>query len=448
MKSIRKYGSIHFLLRKKHSPQTGEENSCFFDSIIFVMQHYVLMVTKVILKFLGRSFFPSVVSVLRVLRAKCIEPSVLIKNNSSQPGYILVFALLFMTILVLLMNQLYNKSVVHAKFVQTMIEREKAKMLAFGGIQMAMSYLSDKDLSITTTAQQKKPKTADEKAKTFLEKIMPVLNRWQIIELQEKTESIEGTIKLCIMCEDGKININNLYDFEEHKFINEGKAGDGKKILQTIFTNIKSFVGDRNLFEEFEKFLKQRHYKLNDVTELVTIKDFELFKDLMFYEPPEQQQKKQKETQEQKKVAAVAVKKKPVIYLTDIFSVWPEKATIEPWLLSDSLCALLQLKRAQQGGLEQREKESREWLKNFKVTAKWQEDWNKQLLPMYGKDFSSIPKEITAMFSATFEPKIFSVLCYGTVGHMTQKLFVILQRSASDDKKGESGVRIKKLYWL
>jgi len=365
---------------------------------------------------------------------------------------------MFMSILVLLLNQLYTKSVVHAKFVQTMIEREKAKLVAFGGVQLAMSYLSDKDLSITTTAQPPKQKTPDETAKVFMEKLLPVLNRWQTIELNEKADGIEGTIKICLMCEDGKININTLYDFDSHAFINEGKPGDGKKVLQYIFTSIKSFIGDRNLFEEFEKFLKQRHYKLNDVTELLTIKDFDLFKECLFYEPPHREQKKQNDAQlallEQgasgQKATQAQQKRKPLVYLTDIFSIWPDKASIEPWLLSDSLRALLQFKRAQaEGSADQAEKEAREALKNFKKTTVWQQDWNKVLLPLYGKDFNSISKEISAMFSGTFEPKIFSVLCYGTVGQMTQKLFVVLERlSSSGNTQGEQGVKIKRIYWL
>jgi hypothetical protein len=366
------------------------------------------------------------------------------KTESS--GYILIFALMFMSILVLLLNQLYTKSVVHAKFVQTMIEREKAKLVAFGGVQLAMSYLSDKDLSITTPAQQKQ-KTPDETAKTFMEKLLPVLNRWQTIELNEKADGIEGTIKICLMCEDGKININTLYDFDSHTFINEGKPGDGKKVLQYIFASIKPFVGERNLFEEFEKFLKQRHYKLNDVTELLTIKEFDLFKEFLFYEPPHREQKKQSDMQQ---AATQDQKKKPLVYLTDIFSIWPDKPMIEPWLLSDSLRVLLQFKRAEAGGsVEQAEKEAREALKNFKKSTVWQQEWNKVLLPMYGKDFNSISKEISAMFSGTFEPKIFSVLCYGTVGQMTQKLFVVLERLLpSGDAQGEQGVKIKRIYWL
>ena len=41
--------------------------------------------------------------------------------------------------------------------------------------------------------------------------------------------------------------------------------------------------GAKDLFEQFEKFLKQRQYKLNDVTELLSIKELrDTFKEAHF----------------------------------------------------------------------------------------------------------------------------------------------------------------------
>jgi len=75
----------------------------------------------------------------------------------------------------------------------------------------------------------------------------------------------------------------------------------------------------------------------------------------------------------------------------------------------------------------------------------WHTDWNTYLVPLYEKDYASLPKELSALLVAKFEPRVFSVLCYGTVGKIEQKLLAIIARTF--DERGEV-FEIKKLYWL
>ena len=68
----------------------------------------------------------------------------------------------------------------------------------------------------------------------------------------------------------------------------------------------------------------------------------------------------------------------------------------------------------------------------------------RQLKPMYGKDFKNLSKNIQPFLADKFAPKIFSVISYGTVGLITQRLIVILEVSSQDS---ENHYAIKKLYW-
>ena len=74
---------------------------------------------------------------------------------------------------------------------------------------------------------------------------------------------------MVIGSEEGKININRAYDFEKHAFIGEGQPnGDMKQVFQDLFELIKDTL-NADLFADFERFLKERKYPLNDVTELL-----------------------------------------------------------------------------------------------------------------------------------------------------------------------------------
>ena len=57
-------------------------------------------------------------------------------------GYILVLTLIILSIMVIMVTQLFNKGRVHLYFAKTMIEREQAKQLALGGLHLAMNQLA------------------------------------------------------------------------------------------------------------------------------------------------------------------------------------------------------------------------------------------------------------------------------------------------------------------
>lgn len=90
-----------------------------------------------------------------------------------------------------------------------------------------------------------------------------------------------------------------------------------------------------------------------------------------------------------------------------------------------------------------------ELIKNSKVKADWQRDWDTMLKPWYGIEAQSLAKEIFALFGTSFAPRYFSVLVSSTTGDATQNLYAILERiEKSQDTKTVYDVKIKKFYWV
>lgn len=359
-------------------------------------------------------------------------------NRHNRSGYILILTLMIISVCVTIVTYLTTKSMVYSSLVRIMNEREKARQLAHAGIQLAFSQLSvtadEKEENKETPAppEQKTPgapggppqSSPAQDSKTLLTTLLPNLNTVQTFVLKQKIDGIDGTVAFAISSEEGKININALFDFEKQKFLNEGAPeGDAKKFMQEVFAKIKEKTGGNNLFEPLQKFLKQRQYKLNEVTELLTIPGFEVFKESIWFAPQEKSVAKQ-------------------LALTDIFTLHSQEQGIDPWLLSPSVRQALSI-----SGKEEKNTAINEALKNFKVNTVWQKDWDASLGALYGIPFTNLGKIIPSFLSTKFEPKIFSVVSYGTVGKTTYTLFAIIERMKDmRDKKTVIKMRIIKLY--
>jgi hypothetical protein len=357
--------------------------------------------------------------------------------KTSNNGYILVLTLMMLSILIIIVTSMFYNETAHTALTRTMIEREKAKMLALGGVQLAISKL------ITPQKKEKEPKEVKEKNQkekkdkkendqqnkkqiNLLKKVLPSLNRWQTIKLNDDIDDINGQIKFCISCEEGKININEIYNYSTHKFKEDVDTKfDINKILEEFSSRIRQITGDKDIIKGLQQFLSRRKYPLNETTELLEIQEFSYFNNHVFYEPQKSNEAKRP------------------IYLTDIFTIWTDSSKLQPWMLSDSILAILGLKRSEVGDVNQRQKMLEQSLKAFKQTSDWKADWDKILKPLYGKDFESLIKGIENLFSNQFDPKTFSVLSYGTVGEITQRVFAILEIESDSTR-----AKLKKLYWI
>jgi len=360
-----------------------------------------------------------------------------------RPGFLMVTTLMVLGIMVFLITYIFNRSLPFITHTTTLTKHDQAKQLALGGIQLGISQLAwaaapQEGKKKPQPLGKQQPEPPEEKDKRFLEIILPVINRWQTIDLTENNQGIEGNIQIAISCEDGKININEIYDFEHKKFVGEGNPpdkADYKKIMQALCGEIDKQAGGKKLFDALAAFLKKRDYPLNDVTELLTSKEFEIFKHRLFYEPPELEKTQQKQ--------------KKQIYLTDIFTVASAEKTVRPWLLSNSMCGLLNLEQVKPDDIKKRKESVTKWLNAFKSTAKWDEDWDKMLAPVYGTKYNAVPKFIKPIFATKFGPNTFSILSYGKVDNVTQRFLAIVEKDTpSQNNDGRAVITIRKLYWL
>jgi len=353
-------------------------------------------------------------------------------TKTQKSGYILVLSLMIVGAIMVLVTQLFRQGQTHMAFVHTMVEREKAKMLALSGIEIARCQLTipkpkkEEKTKISTETKQKKVNPAH----LFLQRVLPTINRWQTFTFKEKRDGMDGTIKMALSCEEGKLNINRLFDFEKKKFKGEGKlTGNMQDILKRLLEASKKFI-KADLFCPLQTFLAKRERPLDDTTQLLSVPHFDQFKHTIFYQP------------------ITANKIQGNIFLTDIFTIWSDSAKLEPWLLSHSLCAILNLKVAAGDDIVNRKQQVELLTRNFKPKATWSNDWDVAFKELYGKTFSMLPQGFSSLLNSEFEPNTFGVLVQGTAGKVTQKVYAILKRNIDDSSSYYEEPEIIKLYWL
>ena len=366
-------------------------------------------------------------------------------------GYIMIFTLLIIGAAMMIVTYIGHRGSFYLPFSHMVIAREKAKTLVLGGVQIVIAQLAQSDKkdekdqgqqkeAKQEVTQEKKeedtekiPPAADQKKqmpeKDFLAKILPKLNHWQYFDLTQEKDGIDARLGICLMSEEGKININRIIDFKKHIIKGTDQKG-WKAALPELCKAIERLAGGSELYQAFEKIAKEAKFEFNDATELITRKEFSHFKDILFYQP------------------ITSAKSKEKIYLTDIFTVWSSSDMVEPWLFSDSLCLLLGLQRSTVDDTKKRKEQVEGWLKNFKLRSNWQQDWDTIFKPIYGKELRSLPKAIDSILSSHFSPRFFSARIHATVDDVTQMVYVIFERVKSKHSAGEYDVEIKKLYWL
>ncbi len=338
------------------------------------------------------------------------------------PGFILPMVTMLLSIAVLLVMSMYRRGSIFVPFMTTIVHRQKAKQLALSGIQIAISELSE--VAKKKEQEKKVPPSEDQDNKLLLSSLLPELNQWQ--EYLLKKEGIKETIKISISAESGKIDLNEIYDFNKRSF-----KDSWKKILPILFQKIKKQMNiESKLFEPFEKLLKERQYKFNDATELLTLEPFRVFAGNIFYEPPKKDKKG----------------KRP-LYLLDIFTVYGTDK-MQPWLFSDSMRSILGIKRTV--SKDQKKKEMvKEQLKKFKSETDWKQQWNAVLKPVYGIELQGLPNGVDSVLDKKFAPTMFSVVSYGIVGDVTQRAYAIIERNKKVAKQQTTyDFKIRRFYWM
>lgn len=285
-----------------------------------------------------------------------------------------------------------------------LLEKEAAINLTASSTELgqAIFYVPSK-----TENQDPKEKNMTHFQKMF-QKIFPYINTNTTYKLSESTEGVDAIISICLFSETGKININSLYDIRTKKFFKEGGEGDRKKFCEWLFERISKITKKPSLFTAFEQHLKKRSTEFNDTTELLSIPEFaEAFKQKVFLINPESAPQS--------------------IYLTDIFTIVTNEETINPYFLSPSWQAILELKPKRLSDEEQKK-----LVESFKNKVNWEVDWNTSLRIIYQKEYKDLPKEIKSLLTTECEANIFSLLLSATIGETTATIFTILKKQATE----------------
>jgi hypothetical protein len=358
-----------------------------------------------------------------------------------KPGYILVLSLMLVSVAVALITSVVQRAVSYQRQARLVLDREKARTLALGSIQIALAQLSlvlppeNKPSNGPNQGYAKpveNPQQAEEVKQTpqqrWFGQLLPIVNAWQQFSLTQEKDGIDGTIQLHISCEQGKLGINQLLPMVEapQKPTNGYAQGDKKPLHAAINELVAPAVGNGQFFTTVQQLKKQLGRSFEDPTELLKDKGMQ--------------------TAFQGKIVLTPDKKpdRQTIYLTDLFTIYPGSGRINPWFISNSLGSLLGFT------IKDGPRDIKELVKNFKPFMQWQGVWDKLLMPFYGKSYASLPKEITTLFSLQFEATAFFVVSYVTVGGITQRLAALLERDTVPTGLSPQSIifKITKLYWL
>ncbi len=325
-----------------------------------------------------------------------------------QRGYILFITFSMLALCAMIVSVVMVKGLMHKKFTQLLLNQEQMQQFTLSTVALAQSFLSfpvpEKKESVQQGAVSSKSVASENSTdqgfeKQLLEKMLPVVNKTQTFMMKEIEKDFPVVINLTFFCESGKININGLYDFIDKKFYDEGVEGKDKKVFATwLFDKIAKITEKPSLLQPFIEHCKERKTLFNDVNQLLAIKEFAAcFGDAVFYEFQQDQQAGQKK-----------VKK---IYLHDIFTVASQNDTIQPWLLSQSVCALLDIPQQDRKQQESQKKEDKKFdISSFKLQADWSKDWDIALKEIYEVGYDKIPEQVRSMLAQQFSAPIFSVM--------------------------------------
>ena len=157
------------------------------------------------------------------------------------------------SLILLLVGRLTRQVFTHMQYAKISKNVEQAKLLAFGGITMTLCKLEEsietagdekdkknRSSSGSSTASKKEShqksqaKSADGKKgetenkelndkelQSIYGALLPHLNKWQTFNLDKQIDGIDAKIKVCISSEDGKLNLNEVFNFETKEFKEE-----------------------------------------------------------------------------------------------------------------------------------------------------------------------------------------------------------------------------------
>lgn len=347
-------------------------------------------------------------------------------------GFVMPYVLGVVVLLTMIVTLLVARSQIYLPSSKRAQEAISSQMLALSGLEIGKGVLVK-----AYTPEKKQEQPAGQPNDTsqqsnalmhhFYQTILPMLNTWQTYEFDQARDGFQGIIKVCISCEEGKIDLNALWNFDKNQFACDAGPREIRSMYEQLFDRIGSLSKTSNLMPALQDFFTKRGYIANDPTELFILKEYRAFSSSIFFTPDDQPQDSQK------------------LFLNDLFTVWTGKASLDPFLLSDSWRTVLELKK------HPAQEKIKEIVPKISGQISPKTSWDTLFSPLYEKNFNSLPKSIDSILQTTFGPKVFSVLSYGIIGRNTCALLAIIQieqQQKEGTKEAQIEVKVRKVYWL
>ena len=324
--------------------------------------------------------------------------------NHKKPGFITLLVFSILSFCSVLISLYLSHTATYKQLMTSIITKQKADRLATSCSALIESII------VKQPQKQDGAQKKDNEANTneeLMKRLFIFFNKQKMFALTQAHDNLDAQIYLSVSSEQGKINVNSLYDFETKKFIDEGKPSDKKKLCIWLFAKIATMTNTPTLFPQFEKYLALRTTDLNDVTELMSIKEFQtVFENRIFFDFTKIPNEK--------------------IFLCDIFTTCTQQDTINPWLFSYSWCNILDLHP--KANLTDEEKN-----KLFKISqtsSPWEQNWKsnwQNLQILYNKEYKDLAQEIKTILTPLFELNIFSLLLKANIKETNATVFTIVK---------------------
>ncbi|MBY0110283.1 MAG: hypothetical protein K2X90_04185 [Candidatus Babeliaceae bacterium] len=332
------------------------------------------------------------------------------KHNKQ--GFVLVMALFIISLGSVLVTSLLQPAIAFNHLHRALVKQQHARMLALNGLEIARAQLSN-------------PLEIDKK--TIDQNIVPFLytDIKQIFTLKHESDGIDGTIMLYISCEEGKINLNKSYDFQEKKFIKLDKEHDAQSLLALINTIAQQKFSFENFSQKMGQFFQERTQPLEDITEATMSK---LSNDIFY---------------------ALDSQDTDYVAFTDLFTLAGSEFKIQPLYISSSWARAMGLDKQ---NLDKKQRmEIVKKIQALKAPINWATAWKELLAALFKKEYTVLPDSIKKILASKIEVTAFNVISYGTVDDgagmpVTQKVCAYLEKSMNQQKA--TVYTIKRLYWL
>lgn len=360
--------------------------------------------------------------------------------QSKENGFVLIVVLVLMMFFAVVAQRFSRQILINQAYSRSNTRKEQAKLLALSGIGIALCQMYKAE-----HLDSGKNPTETEKLQKLYAYILPKHHLWQEYRLESKTDGINGNIYFSISSEDGKIDINQVYD-PEKKALSENL----KPILDkfSISKNEKEQKLSQYLLEFFKK---RKNKKIEDPTQLELGEWFKTF----YCPPPLPNEKKDG-----------FVDKKTAI--SDLFTVFGSKTGLNPMLLSTSIRKVLGFSKPEYKDETNKkdifkkvcskisENYGSNWQSNFKeiepiylskendlqensvdiTSSQEKNDEDGDLEEKKEKQTKKSSKglgEIENLLSKEIEPKFFSVLSCGKYKEVRQCILAIVEREKLKD---------------